>query len=102
MRPNPLLVRAYVGRGVRLWLATRALMTLALLWAEMNPLRVSAGGAAQIVALAVGLSFLEIHIRRERALLANLGARPVTLGALFAAPALIGEIVLGLGAAAIT
>jgi hypothetical protein len=101
MRPNSLLVRAYVVRGAWLWLGTRALLAIMLLLAGGSPLDLGGGGDLLAVALAVGLSFLETHLRGERFLLANLGAHPVMLGALFAAPALAGEIVLGLATAAL-
>ena len=101
MRPNPLLVRAYVVRGAWLWLGTRAILAIVLLFAGGRPLDLGGRGDLLTVALAVGLSFLETHLRGERLLLANLGVHPAMLGVLFAVPALAGEIVLGLAMAAL-
>ncbi|MEO7456916.1 MAG: hypothetical protein ABIY52_11690 [Gemmatimonadaceae bacterium] len=50
-----------------------------------------------IVLLSVGVSLLETHLRRERAFLGNLGVRPLVIGLLFAAPALIGELAIRAG-----
>jgi hypothetical protein len=101
MRPNPLIVRAYLSRGARLWLATRVMLSAVLLLAGTNPVRLSAAVAVAIVLLTVVVSLLDTHRRRERALLGNLGIRPLLLGALFAGPALIGEVALRLAGAAL-
>lgn len=100
MRPNRLIVRAYLSRTARLWLGARALLCGVSLLAGMNPVPLSAGAAVEIVLLSVGLSVLETHRRRERALLSNLGIGPFALGALFVAPAMIGELALHVGGAA--
>ena len=90
----------YVSRGARLWLATRAALTAAMLLAGTNPARLSAAAAVEVILMSVVVSFVDTHHRRERALLANLGVRPIALGVLFAGPALLGEIALRLGGAA--
>jgi hypothetical protein len=99
MRPNRLVVRAYLSRGAWLWLAARALLSAVFLLAGTNPLQLSAAAVVEIILLSVGLSFLETHRRRERVFLANLGVRPLVLGALFAAAAMTGEVALRLGGA---
>ncbi|MEO6878728.1 MAG: hypothetical protein ABI205_09625 [Gemmatimonadaceae bacterium] len=50
--------------------------------------------AVEVVVLSVVVCFVDTYRNRERALIANLGVRPVAVGALFAVPALVGEIVL--------
>ena len=101
MRPNSLIVRAYLSRGARLWLAIRVTLSGVLLLAGANPIQLSAAAVVEIVFLSVVVSLLETQRRRERALLANLGVRPLLLGALFAGPALIGEVALQLAGAAL-
>ena len=95
-----MLVRAYAARGARLWLATRAAVSVVFLFGQLNPLDFSISGSMHMVAIAVGVSFLETHGRRERALLANLGVRQQMLAVLFIVPALVGEIALYLGTVA--
>ena len=101
MRPNRLVVRAYLSRGARLWLVTRAMLSGVFLLAGTNPVQLSAAVVVAIILLSVVLGFLETHRRREGAFLANLGVRPLVLGALFAGPAMIGEVALRLGGAAL-
>lgn len=98
MRPNRLIVRTYLSRGTQLWLATRAMLSGVFLLAGLDPLRLSTAAAVGTILLSVAVSFLETRRRRERAFLANLGVRPLVLGALFAAPALFGEVALRFGA----
>jgi hypothetical protein len=100
MRPNRLIVRAYLSRGTRLWLITRAMLSGVILLAGINPVRLSAIAGVEIILLSVVVSVLETQRRRERAFLANLGVRPLTLGVLFAGPAVLGEVALRLGGAA--
>ena len=96
-----LLARAYVSRGARLWLITRALVSGAFLYLGTNPLRLSAVAVGGIVVLSVVLGFVETYGRRERVFLANLALRPIFLSALFAAPAMIGEVALRVVGAAL-
>ena len=95
-----MVVRAYAARGAKLWLATRAAVSIVFLFGQVNPLDFSISGSMRMVVIAVGVSFLETHRRGERALLANLGVRPRMLAVLFVVPALIGEIGLYLGTVA--
>jgi hypothetical protein len=100
MRTDPLIVRAYLTRGAKLWLLARALLTLGFMQAAIDPFRLSAVAFVTVVVLSVALGFLEIRRHRERALLGNLGVSPFMLGALFTGPALVGEIAIRLGMAA--
>jgi hypothetical protein len=100
MVPNRLMARAYLSRGAQLWLVTRALLSGVFLLAGTNPIQLSGAAGVEIMLLSVAVSFLETRRRRERAFLANLGVRPLILGALFAGPAMIGEIALRIGGAA--
>jgi hypothetical protein len=98
MRPNFLVVRTFLVRGALLWLAARAMITTALLLDGASPFRLSGAAIAEVILLSVALCFLETHLRRERALLENLGIRRLTLGVVFAGPALVGELALRVGA----
>lgn len=89
-----LLARAYMARGARLWLITRALVSGAFLYLGTNPLHLSAVAVVGIVVLSIVLGFADTYVRRERVFLANLGLRAVLLSTFFAAPAMIGELVL--------
>lgn len=93
MLPHPLIVRAYVARGIRLWLAMRAIVTCLLLLGASSQ-RLSLSAMIQLVVVSVALCFLDTHRRRERALLGNLGVRPLTLAVLFALPAVLGEMAI--------
>lgn len=102
MRPNPLIVRAYLFRGALLWIVTRAAITGALVLAGGNALRLSTAAVVEVILLIVALGWIETRRRRESALLGNLGVPPLALSAIFAAPALLGEIVVRIGAAVFT
>ena len=102
MRPNRLIVRAYLTRGTALWLATRSIASAVLFLGGTDPLRISRGVAVEIVLLSVVVSVLEMKRRRESTLLANLGVRWFTIGALCVAPALVGELVVRLAGSAIS
>lgn len=100
MRSDPLIVRAYLARGTRLWVITRALLIVAFLFASADPFRLSAVELVGVITLSAALGFLETRRHRERALLGNLGVSPLLLGGLFAAPAFVGEVAIRLGMAA--
>lgn len=99
MRPNPLVAQAYLLRGALLWIVTRAALTGALVLAGGDALKLSTTTLVAVVLLIVALGWIETRRRREGALLANLGVSPFALSVLFAAPALLGEFVIRLGAA---
>ena len=94
MRPNRLIVRAYLLRGARLWLGSRGLVSLMLLLRGFDPLRLSSVAMLTMIVLSVAVCFADTRRLRERALLGNLGVSPFILGALFAGPAIIGEAAL--------
>ncbi|MCC6930949.1 MAG: hypothetical protein IT359_18305 [Gemmatimonadaceae bacterium] len=100
MLPNRLIAQAYLSRGAQLWLVTRVTLSGVFLLAGTDPLQLSGAAVVGISLLSVVLSFLETWRRRESALLANLGIRPLVVGACFAWPAVFGEIALHLGGAA--
>ena len=93
MLPHPLIVRTYIARGIRLWLAIRGIVTCIILLGASSQ-RLSLPAMIQLVGVSVALCFLETHRRRERALLGNLGVPPFTLAVLFALPAVLGEIAI--------
>lgn len=94
MCPNLLIARAYVARGARLWVALRGLVTAVLLLGAGDLFRPSFSTASQIVVLSVAIGFVDIHRRRERALLGNLGLGPSAITMFFGVPALLGELLL--------
>ena len=96
MRRHWPVVETYLVRGGVSWLATRAIIGNVLLLAGSSPFRVSAVGSVEIAALSVGVSVLETFRRRETTLLSNLATPPVALGLLFATPAILGELAIGL------
>lgn len=98
IRPNGLVVRAYLFRGVLLWIAARAAITVALMLAGEDPIRISGFTGVGIVLLVVVLGWIETRRRREGALLANLGVSPLLPSVCFAAPALLAELLLRFGA----
>lgn len=99
MRPNPLIVRAYLFRGALLWIVTRAAITGVFVLAGGNALKLSTVALVELVLLIVALGWIETRRHREISLLGNLGVSPLVLSAFFAGPALLGEIVVLIGAA---
>jgi len=96
VRPNQLIVRAYLLRAAGLWLAVRSASGLVMAFAGSDPLRFTIGASVVVVALSIAVGFVEIGLRRESALLGNLGVSPLVLGCIFAAPAAVGEAILKL------
>ena len=98
--PAPPITRAYFARGMRLWLVVRlTVMIVPVLVKAATPaevLRYSPSGGLVLVALCGLLGFLDTRMRRERALLANLGIADREITAMFAAPAAFGELLLAL------
>jgi hypothetical protein len=96
--PNAVIRSAYVWRGARLWAITRGLLALAVM-ATVRPRgdwRVIVSPMPAAVLLGLIVCFVDVHVRRERAFLENLGVAPAVLAALFIAPMLVGETVMGL------
>lgn len=94
MLPNLLITRAYVVRGLWLWVGVRALVAAVFAMAELGPLPLSFGSAIQVVLLCVIVGFVDIRRRHERALLGNLGLGNAVMALLFVVPAIFGEIIL--------
>jgi hypothetical protein len=99
--PNRLVVRAYVVRGFLLWFLTRLIISALLLAMGDNPLGVSPVATLYIVALTTIACFIETRRRHELALLGNLGVSRGYMIALFTVPAIAGEMLIGLSAAAL-
>ncbi|MGK2961988.1 MAG: hypothetical protein ACSLFK_07545 [Gemmatimonadaceae bacterium] len=99
MRPNRLIVRAYVLRGTRLWLLTRAAIAGVFLLAGTDPVRLPTPVMVAFIVLTVVTCFLDTYRHREGAFLGNLGVGPLHLAAIFVTPVLIGELTLRLLAA---
>lgn len=97
MRPNALIMRAYLIRGALLWVVARAAITAALVLAGADALILSATALVETILLIVALGWIETGRRREHDLLANLAVSPLILSFLFAVPALLGEFVLRFG-----
>ena len=102
MRPNQLVVRAYLLRGAVLWIVTRAAITGVLLFTGANALKLSIASLVEVVLLIIALEWIETNRHREHTLPGNLGVSPLLLSVFFAAPALLGELVLRVGAAVLT
>jgi hypothetical protein len=96
-----LVTQAYLARGARFWIATRALVSLFLMFAGSNPFDTSVGSSIEIALLSVALCFLDTRRRREDVLLGNLGLTRAVLAALFAIPAIVGEIAILIAASMI-
>jgi hypothetical protein len=94
--PNAIVTRAYLNRGVPLWIFGKLLLSVALLLAELDPLRVSFQGSILMVALTAILGLVDIHVRGERALIGNLGLSRSTLALIGATPAVVLEVVVAM------
>jgi hypothetical protein len=81
-----------------LWIVTRAAISIVLVLAGSNALKLSPATLVELVLLVVALGWIETRRRRESALLGNLGVRPLVLSVFFGAPALLGELLLRTGA----
>ncbi|HEY2848742.1 MAG TPA: hypothetical protein VGI97_02610 [Gemmatimonadaceae bacterium] len=96
MRPNSLIVRAYLARAFRVWLVARGIATIVFVRAGIDPVRLPIVSIAEIVLLSIALCFFDTYRRRERALLGNLAIGPGNLAAMFAVPAILGELAIQL------
>lgn len=94
MRPNSLIVRKYLARGAGLWLGVRLMASAAFVMAESDPLNIGPTATVLIIVAASTVSLIDVHIRRERALLENLAVSRQALIGLFAGPAVAGELAL--------
>jgi len=94
------VVEAYFRRGAVCWLGTRAIVTCVLFFGAL-PVRLTAFAAFEMVLLSIGISVLETFRQRETVLLGDLSIHPLELGSIFAAPAVLGELVLWLAGSAV-
>lgn len=97
MRPNSLIVRSYLLRGARLWLATRILITGVLLLSGFHPFRLSFLAMGMVVVISALVCLVETYRHKERALLGNLGVGAFALVLMFVAPAILGETSIAVG-----
>ena len=86
-----LIATAYLARAARLWLATRLIVAIVLLFGSQDPIRFSAATSAGMIVLSTTACFLDLRRRRESALLGNLAVSGLALAPLFILPALLGE-----------
>lgn len=98
MLPNPLIIRAYVTRGVQLWVGARILFGGVLALATMDPVHLTFSATMLMIGLSTALGIADIVRRHERAFLENLGVSRAALVACFAGPAMLGEIAISLTA----
>jgi hypothetical protein len=98
MWPTRLIAAAYVARGARLWLATRLVVTVVLLFGQEEPIKFSPMAFAGMIVLSTAACFLDVRRRREAALLGNLGVSRLSLAPLFIGPAVLGESLIYLAA----
>ena len=102
MRPHPQLVRTYFARGAKLWLTTRAMVSIVLLYGHTNPVELTPAATVLMVLSGVFVSCADTYRHGERALLGNLGLRTPVLVGIFAVPAIAGEIAIKLTVAAVS
>ena len=99
MRPSMSIVNAYAVRGVRIWVGVRLLVSAVLFVSGFDPFTIGMGGGFEVVLLSIGVSTVDTYRHHEGAWLANLGVQPAVLCCLFGAPALLGEIAIGVARA---
>lgn len=97
---NWLLARAYLIRGVVLWLLARLLISVAMLLADADPLALSPRASAIIILVATALGLAQTMRLREGVLLGNLGVSRPMLAICLALPAFAGELIIALAGAA--
>ena len=97
-----MIVRAYVGRGARIWLLTRLAVGIVFLFGQGDPLDVSTRNAFGLVVVSTLACAVDTTRRRELILLGNLGVSYTQLAAFFALPAIAGEVLLRIVMAVVT
>ena len=100
-RISTVVLRAYVGRAVGLWLVVRLVVGVLVAAAAGQasaaiapPPGVAPTTIPSVVVLCALLGALDVRVRRERALLGNLGIGDRAVIALFALAAVAGELLL--------
>lgn len=89
--PHATLTRAYLQRGIGLWVASRLVVSLVMALAEVDPWRPTPLASLQIVFFTAAIAWVDMHRRKERALLGNLGVSRVLVAAICSLPAAAGE-----------
>src|SRR4051812_49452674 len=92
MRPDALIVRAYLTRGLIIWVGARLLVSAIIALAGANPLDTTPGTVLGIVVCATILAVAQTTRLRESILLGNLRISPLMLASMLAIPAAIGEL----------
>src|SRR4051812_33528445 len=82
-----------VPRALVVWVLTRSAVAMVSLMAGL-PFETTAASAVVMIVLTGLLGFIDIRMRGERLLWANLGVRPSVLFAVYAAIAIPGELAL--------
>ena len=95
-----LVARAYLLRGMVLWLLARILISMAMLLANIDPFALAPRSSVIIILIATGLGFAQAHRLREGVMLGNLGVSRPMLALGFALPAFAGELIIALAGAA--
>lgn len=94
--PNSLVVSAYLSRGLRLWLAVRGLGSLLVFLGGFDPLRLSAQTLILLLSVTAALAFIDLRIRKEAALIGNLGISIPAVMLITVVPGILGEVIIGL------
>ena len=94
--PNAFVANAYLSRGIRLWIAVRLLVSAVYLLGGASPVQMWRSGSIALVAVTALLTYVDLGVRKERALIANLGMSVAGMVAICSAPALAGEIIITL------
>ena len=77
-----------------MWAAARLLSSAAIKLAGGDPLDLTVSATIFLVSACIALGLADVQRRHERALLANMGVRPLAVAAFFALPAVVGELVI--------
>jgi hypothetical protein len=91
---SPLVARAYVLRGLTLWIGARAIGSAVVALAGGDPLHLPVAARLLMIACAVVAAAAQTLRLRERVLLGNLGVTGAEVLAWFAAAAMAGELAL--------
>jgi hypothetical protein len=98
MRPNLMIARKFLGRSARFWIGARLLVSGLVLFAGMDPLRLTFAATMVIVGASVVMGVAEMYRRHERALLENLAVSRTMMFVFLAAPAILGELIISVAA----
>lgn len=88
-----LVLPVILPRAVILWGLIRLLLAVLPL-AAGEPIGSMPPPPLGVICLAAAAGIIDVHVRGERILWANLAVKPVVLAALYTAPAILGEALL--------